>query len=956
MDMPRRKSFILNRGICYLVLKMKCFRIKYLSARPLGFLVGFLLLLVSFETASGQYYFGRNKVQYTDFEWQVMESEHFKIYFYEEEAEVARIAARIAENMYDSLSVKFNHEVNKSIPLIIYSASSYFSQTNILPSLIPESVGGFTEFMKGRVAVPFHGSYFEFYHVIKHELVHVFTFSKLEDTFSRQARLRFPYPPLWFIEGIAEFWSEGWDTDADMFIKDMVLNDRLVPVSHLYIYNGSYFLYKLGQSVCAFIDDYYGPDKLTLLFENWHKGKNFDDIIEITLGDNIIELSRKWQYYLKKKYFPELGELDLPKMESEQLTRGGFALKGVPVQWDDGHGTADWLVYKANRRGYSGIYMKPRLKEQKGIKTLLKGERSARFESLYLTRSGIDANDSGLIVFVSKSKENDVIYIYDLNAGKITKQYDFDDLVAIRSPRLSPDGKQVVFTGVKKVGLANLYILDITKGTFQAVTDDFYYDVDPAFSHDGRAIYFSSDRGAGGSEGALNIFKLELAGRTVTQLTFGQFMDQTPEPVDNGFYFSSNREGTFNLYYLDNDGVLTRQSTYVTGVFDPRLTSDGRHLTYTGYQDMSFQIFQMELENHPVAVEQPPPAAISSWKPQLIDMKYYETTIKYNPEFSFDIAQSSIAYDPVYGSIGGFQAAVSDMLGNHAFYFLLANNADTKDDFLSSTNFGLTYINKERRVNWGLGAFHLFDEYYNDYDQYYDERQAGLLTLVSYPLSKFQRLEFSTFARYYNKDRRYGQVDREGFLMTNYIRWVYDNSIWDISGPIEGCRYNLSLGLTSSISDTRNYNRLAMVDIRHYLRLGQYSAFANRLFGYTSAGIEPQRIYLGGSWSFRGFDRRAFYNRNVLFVSNELRFPLIDDLLIDFPVGGLGFRGIRGALFFDLGSAWDDQFDQFYGSFGAGFRVSLGYVVLLRFDFSRTTDFETISSATDFDFFFGWNF
>ena len=66
------------------------------------------------------------------------------------------------------------------------------------------------------------------------------------------------------------------------------------------------------------------------------------------------------------------------------------------------------------------------------------------------------------------------------------------------------------------------------------------------------------------------------------------------------------------------------------------------------------------------------------------------------------------------------------------------------------------------------------------------------------------------------------------------------------------------------------------------------------------------------------------YNRNVLFASNELRFPLIDNLLIGFPFGGLGFRGIRGALFFDVGSAWDDEFDQFLGSFGTGFRVSLG--------------------------------
>jgi len=917
------------------------------------------LLMVSAASHSsyGQFYFGKNKVQYTKFDWQVMTTDHFRVYFYTSESEVAKIAARLAEDSYRVLAVRFNHELKDKVPLIIYSSPNYFSQTNVIPGLLPESVGGFMEFLKGRVVVPFHGSYHDFNHVIQHELVHIFTYSKLDEVLSRRRRLRYGSPPLWFIEGIAEFWSEEWNTEADMVVRDMVINGRLVTIPHMSQINGTYFMYKLGESICHFIDSAYGRDKMVRIFDNWYKGRNFNEIVKITLGDDLSELSRKWEYHLKKCYYPELDELDLPAMESKQLTTDGFSVKGVPIRWDDGRGEKkNWIVFKANRRGYSGIYMMPVDGDNRKVKTLLKGERSSDFESLYLLRSGIDANNSGLIVFSSKSKENDVIYLYELDKRRVTKRFEFVDLVAARSPRLSPDGNQVVFSGIKKDGFDDLYVLNLSTGDYRAITNDVYYNLDPAFSPDGRQVIFASDRGADGPKGALNLFTINLVTGHLSQLTYGLFRDQSPDWSKRGIFFSSDRNGAFNLYLLDNEGKLTRQSTYVTGAFDPRPSSDGLKLVYTGYQNLGFQIYLMDIIDQPQLIEQPLAANASPWMPKLIDSTFSRTSIKYDVKYSLDIAQSSIGYDPVYGSLGGLQVAVSDVLGNRAFYLLLANTAENTDELLESFNFGLTYVNRERRVNWGLGAYHLFDEYFNDYDGYYKERQAGVLALVSYPISKFHRVDLTSLARYSNRMKSYGQSGRKAFLLTHYLSWVFDNSLWNINGPIEGRRYNFTVGETVRMDKLQHFNRLAMVDVRHYFRLGRYSAFAHRLFAYSSSGTEPQRIYFGGSWSFRGYSRRAFYSRNVLFASSELRFPLIENLLIGFPFGGLDFRGIRGALFFDVGSAWDDDFDQFFGSFGAGFRVPLGYVVVLRFDFARRTDFNAISAKTYFNFFFGWDF
>ena len=35
------------------------------------------------------YHFGRNKIQYEDFDWQVMKTDHFDIYYYDEERAAA---------------------------------------------------------------------------------------------------------------------------------------------------------------------------------------------------------------------------------------------------------------------------------------------------------------------------------------------------------------------------------------------------------------------------------------------------------------------------------------------------------------------------------------------------------------------------------------------------------------------------------------------------------------------------------------------------------------------------------------------------------------------------------------------------------------------------------------------------------------------------------------------------
>src|SRR3954468_7348265 len=63
-------------------------------------------------------YFGRNKVQYQNFNFQVLKTEHFDIYFYPEERGAATQAARMAERWRTRLGTMFGHELSGRQPLI----------------------------------------------------------------------------------------------------------------------------------------------------------------------------------------------------------------------------------------------------------------------------------------------------------------------------------------------------------------------------------------------------------------------------------------------------------------------------------------------------------------------------------------------------------------------------------------------------------------------------------------------------------------------------------------------------------------------------------------------------------------------------------------------------------------------------------------------------------------------
>ncbi len=962
----------------------------------------FFILLFASTPVLAQFYFGRNKVIYNHFEWHILQTEHFDIYFYPQMRELAEIGAAHAEESYLALEGKFNHNVSQRIPLIFYATHSHFQETNTLPYLIPEGVGGFFEFLKGRVVVPADGSVSDFKRVLRHELVHVFTYSKISRIIKDHRLVNHPGLPLWFTEGIAEYWSTGWDSQAEMVVRDAVINNYLFPIERLYEIEGSFLMYKEGQAIMKYIAETYGEDKILQLMENIWISAQFSDVIKYTFGIDLREFDQRWLYSLKKDKFPLLANYDAAERVSDKITRKGFNIKPAAYQ----QGDSLQVVFISNRTGYSNIYLAPLriIDKEPEMEVLVAGERTSEFESLHLLNSNIDVNAAGELVFVAKSGENDILYIYDINNRRLSEQHHFADLVSLYSPQWSPDGRQITFAGLAFSGRRDIYIFDRNHQQLLRLMDDAYDDRDPAFSPDGQWLVFSSDRGASGEQGFYNLFLYDLTTHHIYYLTHGFFNDHSPQWSPKGEYiaFISDRDGTQNIWAITTNAATVMRTTaegnhpnhlwqaspyfatalseyfplrqltfFVTGVYDVEWTKDG-NLLFSAFENFSFNIhrlrdFRQHLERAVTAARDTIDGIQLGWKFKTIDGQGNAKDFKYRPKFSLDIAQSQITQDPIFGTSGGAQLVVSDMLGNYQYYFLLYNNARTRDEFLSSFNVALSRVDLSRRTNIAVGGYHFAGHYYNRYDYWFWERRYGGYAALSYPLSKFTRVEASLNVRHSDKEWYYTDYRRKALLVSNFVSFVCDNSLWGPTGPLDGSRVNITLGNTLDVAHAKVNFATVIVDYRHYFRLSNPVAHAVRVWTQINEGKEATPFFMGGSWDLRGYRLWRLWGTKLALVSNELRFPFIDRFSLKFPFGALALNSIRGALFMDLGNAWDEELHDLLGSMGFGIRFRFGGMLVLRFDVGRKFKLTDLARFYDYhkfkmdpawftQFFFGWDF
>ncbi len=543
--------------------------------------------------------FGKNKVQYTKFNWSYLQTDHFDVYFADDGYPLAEFAAVAAESAYVSISKLFKYQLVNRVPLIVYNSHNAFQQTNVISEYLEEGIGGVTELFKNRVVVPFEGDYRKFRHVIHHELVHavindLYYGGSIQSIITNNISLQLP---LWFNEGLAEYEALKWDTDTDMFIRDATVNQYLPPMQQLY----GYFAYRGGQSLFHYIANKYGEQKIGEILNRIKSTRSVEAGIRGSIGLTMEELSERWQKELKVEYWPDIAKREDPTDYARRLTDhkkdGGF-YNTSPTLSPQG----DKVAFISNRNGFFDVFVMNAV-DGTQIEKVVDGQQTPNFEELHLLTPGISWSPDGKrLAIAAKAGEQDAILLVDVKSGDIEKLT--FGLEGIFSVNWSPKGDNLAFVG-NSARESDIYVYNMETKTLSNLTSDIYSDEEPSWSPDGKILYFASDR-AGTLPGdsaqvythrfhSLDIYEITVADRTLRQLTHWSESDQSSpvaSPDGKKLLFVSDRNGINNIYELRIDSASIRPITNsISGVYQLSMSRDGTKLAFSSLNQSGFDIF-----------------------------------------------------------------------------------------------------------------------------------------------------------------------------------------------------------------------------------------------------------------------------------------------------------------------------------------------------------------------------
>jgi Tol biopolymer transport system component len=758
-----------------------------------------LTVLIIFSSSVNAQYFGRNKVNYRDIDFRVLQTPNFEIYHYLENTATRNRLAQQTEQWYRMHQVIFKDTFEQRNPMLMYSNHADFQQTRAIQGQIGVGTGGVTEALKNRVIMPFMESNAQTDHVLGHELVHAFQYHIIQDKLSLNAIGNIP---LWMVEGLAEYMSIGpVDAHTAIWLRNGVASNKLPTLKDLTNKPNEFFPYRWGQAFC---DTIIRP----LFLETARVG--YEQAVKNILKMDAKTFSERWQTSIRNAYGTYQSNTQAPPGTQLVYKKNAGELNIVPSLSPDGKRVAFWT----EKNLFSIDLFVADAETGANVERITSNSFGSHIDEYSSFESAVAwSPDSRQVAFIAFAKGKNRLIIADANTGKKTRDLDIPGVPAISNPTWSPDGSTIVLTGLVD-GQSDLYSFNLNTKAVRRLTNDRYSDLQPYYSPDGKWIVFATDRMSVGNTPVQhsyshNLALLNLETGAITNLDFFKGANNL-NPVfgndNNQIYFLSDRDGFRNMYsYNITTRELVQRTNLFTGItgitmFSPAISASRQtdRIAYTHYSGESYTIYSAAsagLTNRTVtegevnmqAATLPP--FIRNGKDivakNLINTPYElvaETSLKelpYRPKFELDyIGSTGVGVSTGrFGSglAGGVNGIFSDILGNNQLFGGVSLNGEIYD-----IGGQFAYLNQKKRINWGAAVSHIpylsgGESFFLDTITLKDRNNTSFDTSVvnysldllrtfedqvqlfaSYPFSQIRRIEGGgSFARYYYRLDRY---------------------------------------------------------------------------------------------------------------------------------------------------------------------------------------------------------
>ncbi|MBS1559121.1 MAG: PD40 domain-containing protein [Bacteroidetes bacterium] len=558
----------------------------------------FVILFFTFQ-GFGQHAtepFGRNRIQFKDFEWKYLSSENFDVYFYGSRGKVAREALQYLELEFDRITDLLGYYPYQKTKVFLYNSIADLQQSNVGLNHSRFNVSGETEFVKPYVEIAHPGNLEEFKEELVYKLSNLFVNEmmfggNLRDVFASSVLLNLP---AWFIDGTSYYVAYGWNEEMDDYARQLVKSNNIN--RSFRSTNSDAAL--AGQSVWNYIVERYGKSSINNILNYTRIIRNEEKSILITLGIPFRQLMTDWKNFYKLSE-ERVAQHFTGLPDSLRFTKRGFkriVYTTVKIS-PDGKSVA----YAENDRGKFVVKVKS-LENGKESVILTGGNRIITQTVDYRVPllSWADATTLGVIGLKDGQY---VFWLYDLKT-KTKLPRELDKFSNIRSFSFSNNGRLLIISADFE-GQNDLFLLSSRRDRTKRLTRDAYDDLDPSFIPNSNTIVFSSNRVSDSlstDEKQLQklspnynlfLYNIDTTTNRLIRITHTLSKDFHPLALnDSSVFYLSDQRGIVNIFrYNLKLKTYTQVTGYNASIKDYDIDFNNRQLAMVVTQNLKENIF-----------------------------------------------------------------------------------------------------------------------------------------------------------------------------------------------------------------------------------------------------------------------------------------------------------------------------------------------------------------------------